>query len=303
MPFIPWVYWSLWCSHCSNWVLRLATLRYETVFDCTYVLCLIIITSLRILSNYDLRLTCRYSNLGVKALVCVVYLNTLILAFYIIQVNLNKIVSLSRLRRLHTFVCQVRTVIIDYKWFQLLRFIYLIDCALLDWILLSQFLNFSLHFHLVLFLLINLFSIVYNFKVAFSFSTINTLQLIVAISVVVASTSSTLLHLWFLDLTDYINTACYMSRWHNVGFILLLSFFIHKVVRRRYVIMTIRFDTFDCVISIESELLQNLLIYCVVEWHKLLLGEETLWCFIFELFEPRMGPYFLNSVALAGVDL
>jgi hypothetical protein len=80
--------------------------------------------------------------------------------------------------------------------------------------------------------------------------------------------------------------------------VLPLCLFIHEVVCSSYIVMTICFNTLNRVICIETELFQNLFINRVIQRHELLLGEETLWTFVFKLFVPGMCTDFLNSVAL-----
>jgi len=63
------------------------------------------------------------------------------------------------------------------------------------------------------------------------------------------------------------------------------------------IVVTVRFDALHSVVCIETELLQNLLINRVIKRHELLLRKETLWTFVFELFEPGMCADFLNSVS------
>ena len=66
--------------------------------------------------------------------------------------------------------------------------------------------------------------------------------------------------------------------------------------------MPIGFDTLNCVVSIETEMIQNLLIDGVIQWHKLFLREQALWCLIFELLVPGVLSYLFNVVALCRVN-
>lgn len=60
---------------------------------------------------------------------------------------------------------------------------------------------------------------------------------------------------------------------HNVGLVQFLSFFKHQVVGSSNVIVPVRFNALNRVVSIEAELLEHLLIHCVIQGHELFLGE------------------------------
>jgi hypothetical protein len=87
------------------------------------------------------------------------------------------------------------------------------------------------------------------------------------------------------------STAC------TILMVLALCLLIHEVVGSCDIVVTVRFDALHCVVCIETELLQNLLINRVIKRHELLLRKETLWTFVFELFKPGMCADFLNSVS------
>lgn len=71
----------------------------------------------------------------------------------------------------------------------------------------------------------------------------------------------------------------------------------------RNIIVTVGLDALDCVVSIKAKLLQDLLVDRVVKRHKFLLGEKTLWGFVFKLFIPGMLSYGSYVVAFFRVYL
>lgn len=165
----------------------------------------------------------------------------------------------------------------------------------------SQLLDFSLQFKFVFALLAQL--LVCNvLKIYFCAVPCHTLQVCANISIIVDCWCAAHLHIRFLSLlsTHPIDAACDMgaaTTWYKI-MVLPLCLFIHEVVCSSYIVMAICFYTLYRVVSIETELFQNLFINRVIQRHELLLGEETLWTFVFELFEPGMCTDFLNSVAL-----
>ncbi len=130
----------------------------------------------------------------------------------------------------------------------------------------------------------------------------HTLQVGANIAIIVDCRCAAHLHIRLLSLllgAHPIDAACDVGAATacNKVMILALRLLIHEMVGSSDIVVTVRFDTLHCVVCIETELLQNLLINRVIKRHELLLRKETLWTFVFELFEPGMRADFLNSVS------
>jgi hypothetical protein len=65
-----------------------------------------------------------------------------------------------------------------------------------------------LHFKFILFLFVYFLRVINCFKVTFSLSSVHTLKLIVAISIVVTSACTPLLHINFFDLAYNVYATC-----------------------------------------------------------------------------------------------
>jgi hypothetical protein len=70
------------------------------------------------------------------------------------------------------------------------------------------------------------------------------------------------------------------------------------VVRSGNVVMSVGFNTFNCVVRVKVKLFKHFFVDGVVEWHEFTLGEETLLCFVFELAVPWVGLNVFDRVTV-----
>jgi hypothetical protein len=58
------------------------------------------------------------------------------------------------------------------------------------------------------------------------------------------------------------------------------------------IVVSVGLNALDCVVGIKAELIENLLVDRVIQWHELLGGEEAFRSLILELLVPGVAPDF-----------
>ena len=89
-----------------------------------------------------------------------------------------------------------------------------------------------------------------------------------------------------------VDRASHAASGRYVSLILALRFLVHQVVGGCDIVVTVGLYTLDCVVGIKAELIENLLVDRVIQWHELLSGEEAFWGLVLELLVPGVAPDF-----------
>ena len=94
-----------------------------------------------------------------------------------------------------------------------------------------------------------------------------------------------------------------MGRGIRERLVLLLGSLVKQMVGSSNIIVAIRFDALNRVVRVKAELIENLFVDSIVDWHDLLSWEQALRLLVLELLVPRMRPYLLYRVSSIRVSL